>query len=132
VISGLSLFTPAPPGGGGLPSPVAPAGPLKVKIAKPRFKSQLKRGKVRLTSTVKVSATGLSAASCGGRLNATAKIGRKSVAKKSFPFKFSGGACAAKLNLAIAKQYDGKKAALALTISSVLVTAPQFKASVRL
>lgn len=108
LIPGWDLSIPEPP----QPAPPAPAA-VTGKIAKPKLKSKIKRGKINVTGNVTVGGSGVTAAQCTGKLRVavTLKVKRKTkkLATKSFALKFSGGKCVAKVALKFKKTYRKKK-----------------------
>jgi hypothetical protein len=109
TVAGLDLSVPKPP-----PPTVTK---LAAKISKPTIKSKLKGKHLQITSTVKVSAAGLSAATCSGKLAVAVKSGKKKVTSKKFSLKFAKSRCTANMKLSIAKKYSGKKLKFSFSLS---------------
>lgn len=118
LLTVYTQVTPASPAG---PSPTAPAGALPAKIAKPKLRSRTKRGRLSVAGTARVSAAGITAAQCSGKLKTavTLKVRKKTkrLASKSFALRFANGKCQANVSLKLKAAYKGKKPTFTISLT---------------
>jgi hypothetical protein len=104
--------------------------PPVVTLARSKFKSVLRRGKLNVSGLVTAAGQGINATNCRGKIAINAKLKKKTLANRKFTLKFSGGKCAASVKFHFAKKYDGKKPTFRLSLSgssTLTATASSFK-----
>lgn len=132
------VVPPTDPGGGSPNNPPSDAPPtMAAQLALSKFKSKLKKGKLNVTATVAVTASGLTAAKCSGkvRVAVTLKVKKKTkkLATKSFALKFAAGKCTASVALKLAKSSRKKRPTFSLSlVDSTQLTAPLLSVAKRI